>query len=340
MNRYFSLLYLLLLAIGAICLPLNSEGLADSKSAAAQLPRSKSSNLAARGANADYVLGPGDQITLVVPGLEDQYNEKVFRIDTSGDVTLPLVGRIRASGLSTAALEADLQIRLRTVLKDPQVVVSISTFGSEPVSVLGAVRNPGIVQLQGRKTLFEVLSMAGGLQPDAGYVVQVTRSLTNGNLPLSNMRADASAQVGVASIRLKDIINVPNAAENIEILHGDTISVPKAGLVYVVGSVSKPGGYALDENESLSALQVLSLAEGLRPTAAASKARILRSVPGSPTRSEIPVNLNRLMAGKTIDVQLRADDILFVPGSEAKKAGLRTIDAIINAATYATVYLH
>src|SRR4030088_624651 len=121
MNRYFSLLYLLLLAIGAICLPLNSEGLADSKSAAAQLPRSKSSNLAARGANADYVLGPGDQITLVVPGLDDQYNEKVFRIDTSGDVTLPLVGRIRASGLSTAALEADLQIRLRTVLKDPQV---------------------------------------------------------------------------------------------------------------------------------------------------------------------------------------------------------------------------
>jgi polysaccharide export outer membrane protein len=153
------------------------------------------------------------------------------------------------------------------------------------------------------------------------------------------VRTDPSAQVSVASIRLKYIINVPNAAENIEILPGDTVSVPKAGIVYVVGSVSKPGGYPLDENESLSALQVLSLAEGLQ-SAAASKARILRSVPGAPARAEIPVNLSRLMAGKATDVQLHADDILFVPSSKAKKAGFRTLDMIVNAATYATVYAH
>jgi polysaccharide export outer membrane protein len=253
---------------------------------------------------------------------------------------LPLVGRIHASGLSTAALEADLQVRFTAFLKDPRIVVSIASFGSQPVSVLGAVRNPGIIQLQGRKTLFEVLSMAGGLQPEAGYVAQVTRSLTNGSIPTPNVRTDASAQVGIASIPLKDIINLPNAAENIEIRPGDTISVPKTGIVYVVGSVSKPGGYPLNENESLSALQVLALAEGLQATAAASKARILRSVPGTSTRTETSVNLDRLIAGKKPDEQLRADDILFVPGSKAKKAGLRTIDAIVNAATYSTVYLH
>jgi polysaccharide export outer membrane protein len=340
MTRYSILFCVLLLANGVDSRPVNGDGLPDSRAVATQVSQEKSGVQTARGVSADYALGPGDQITLVVPGLEDQFNEKVFRIDASGDVTVPLVGRIHAAGLSTAALETDLQSRLKKILKDPEVVVNISSFGSQPVSILGAVKTPGIVQLQGRKTLFEVLSLAGGLQPESGYIVQVTRPLANGSMPLPNARMDPSAQVSVASIRLRDIINVPNAAENIEILPGDTISVPKTGIVYVVGSVSKPGGYPLDENESLSALQVLSLAQGLQVTAAASKARILRTVASAPTRAEIPVDLNRLMAGKGTDVQLRADDILFVPGSAAKKAGMRTIDAIVNAATYSVVYLH
>jgi polysaccharide export outer membrane protein len=338
MNRHVSLLCLLLFGIGVICRPADSQGLAESRSASVEMPQPNSANLMVRGANADYALGPGDQITLTVAGLEEEYNSKVFRIDASGDVTLPMVGRIHASGLSTAALEGELQSRLKPFLKDPQVVVGILSFGSEPVSVLGAVRNPGIVQLQGRRTLFEVLSMAGGLQPEAGYVVQVSRILANGKIPLSSERTDLSAQVSVASIRLKDIINVPNATENIEILPGDAISVPKAGVVYVVGSVTKPGGFTLDENESLSTLQALSLGEGLLNTAAGSHARILRSVPDTSTRTEVPVNLNSLMAGKAADVQLHAGDILFVPTSNAKKAGYRTIEAMIQAAMYMPIY--
>jgi polysaccharide export outer membrane protein len=339
MNRYISFLCAFLFANAATCLPVYSQKLVDPQSvpaASAQPAQGKPAGAMAQAASPDYVLGAGDQIALVVSGLEDQYNEKIFRIDASGDVTLPLVGRMHAAGLSAADLEGELRTKLSPILKDPQVVVIISSFGSEPVSVLGSVRTPGIVQLQGKKNLFEVLSMAGGLQPDAGYIVQVTRPFAP--IPLPGAKTDPNSQVTVASIRLKDIINIPNAAQNIEIFRGDTISVPKAGVVYVVGSVTKPGGFPLDENESLSALQVLSLAEGLKTASAASKARILRTVPGSPERAEIPVDLNRLMAGKASDIQLHADDILFVPGSEAKKAGLRTLEAIVNAATYASVY--
>jgi polysaccharide export outer membrane protein len=338
MNRCLPFFGAFLAINGAFCCLAYAQELKDSKTGQAQKPEANFAGPPARELTADYVLGPGDQISLIVPGLEEQYNEKVFRIDASGDVSLPEIGRIHVSGLNTGALEHVLQASLKPVLKEPQVVVSVASFGSQPVSVLGAVRNPGIIQLQGRKTLFEVLSMAGGLQPDAGYLARVTRSLKNGNIPLPTVQTDSAAHVGIASIKLKDIINVPNVSDNIEILPGDTISVPKAGIVYVVGSVTKPGGYPLDENESLSALQVLSLAEGLQRTAASSKARILRNIPGSSNRTEIPVNLNRLMAGKEADLQLNAGDILFVPGSKAKNAGLRTVEAIVNAATYASVY--
>jgi polysaccharide biosynthesis/export protein len=344
MIRYTICLCVLLSANGAYSGGLHAQELADAKSISVHMPEASPANVPVHDAHADYVLGPGDQIALTVPGLEEEYqhssgSEKMFRVDASGDITLPIIGRIHASGLSTAALELEAQARLKPVLKDPQVVVTIASFGSEPVSVLGAVKNPGIIQLQGKKTVFEVLSMAGGLQPEAGYSVQITRSFKDGKIPLPTAQVDSNAQVSTASIKLKDIINVPNASDNIEIIAGDTVSVPKAGIVYVVGSVTKPGGYPLGESESLSALQVVSLAEGLQGTASASKSRILRTIPGSPNRAEIPVNLDRLMAGKMKDLQLRADDILFVPGNKAKKAGLRTIDAIVNAATYATVHI-
>lgn len=292
-------------------------------------------------ASPDYVLGPGDQITLAVPGLDDDYNEsKIFRVDGTGDMSLPWAGRIHAAGFTAGGLERLIETKLEPILKHPQVVVTVSSFGSQPVSVLGSVKNPGILQLQGRKTLFDVLSMAGGTSDDAGYVVRITRPLESGPIPLPNAQVDQATGTSVASVRLKDLVGVPRSSENIQVLPGDTISVPKAGVVYAVGSVVKPGGFSLDENESLSALQVVSLAEGLQPASASSKAKILRVVPNSPNRAEIPVDLNRLMAGKTQDVQLQPQDILFVPSSNAKKAGLRLVDVISQAAALSVVYAH
>jgi len=288
--------------------------------------------------SSDYLLGPGDQFSITVPDLDTEYALKTFRIDTSGDVTVPLAGRVHAAGLSTNGLEDELTRRLSRVLKNPDVSVTLATFGSKSVSILGAVNTPGLRQIETGKSLFDVLALAGGLRPDAGYVIHITRELQFGKLPLPNARIDAAGNHSIASVRVKSIMNGSDSGENIPIMPGDTISVPKADVVYAEGDVNKPGGFPLDEHETLSAMQVVSLAGGMTKTAAKDRAKIVRTVEGSPTKVEIPVDLKALMAGKGEDVDLRAGDILFVPNSDAKSAGFRTLDAIVSAASYLVIY--
>jgi polysaccharide export outer membrane protein len=301
-------------------------------SAAAQ-----TSSMPVQGPTADYTLGAGDQISMIVTDLDD-FADKTFRVDLSGNLTLPYIGRIHVAGLTAPGLENEARVRLAGVLKDPQVVVTITAYGSQPVSILGAVNNPGIRQIEGAKSLFEVLSLAGGLRADAGYLIRISRDEKWGPIPLPGAQTDPASHVSTASVRVKDIMNATNTPDNIRVFPGDAISVPKAEIVYAIGCIVKPGGFPLDAHETLSALQVLSLAQGLQKTAAASKAKILRETDGSPNRSEIPVNLKVLMAGKGNDVPLQAGDILFVPNNNAKSAGYRTLDAITGAAGAALIY--
>lgn len=288
------------------------------------------------GVLASYVLGPSDQISLAVDQLPEEFAEKTFRIDQNGDVSIPLIGRVHGGGLTASELEDELRNRFGTILKAPDVVVNVTEFSSQPVSVLGAVGLPGIRQLQGRKTLFEVLSLAGGLRPDAGTTVKITRELRLGALPLPGAATGSTGQYSVATVHLKDVMQA--SAENIVVLPGDTVFVPRADLVYVVGSVTKPGSFPIGESETLSALQLVSLAEGLIRTAASEKAKILRLDSGSDTRTEIPINLSQLMAGKAPDVILRPDDILFIPNSGARSVEYRTLEAIVNTATGVAIY--
>jgi polysaccharide biosynthesis/export protein len=289
-------------------------------------------------APSDYVLGPGDQLHIDIPDLTEEFTvDKTFRIDGGGDLGLPLAGHIQAGGMTVGQLEAAIKGQLKRVLKEPDVIVSISGFGSQPVSVLGAVVTPGIVQIAGHKNLFEVLSLAGGLAPNAGYQIMITRDMKWGALPLAGAHPDPTGQFSVAAVKVSDVLNSSNTAENIVILPNDKISVPVSELVYAIGNVSKPGGFLLNQHESLSALQVVSLAEGLSKTAAADHARILRVVPGSPNRVEIAVNLKQLMAGKSSDIQLQPQDILFVPNSATKSAAYRTLD-VMTAASGAIIF--
>jgi len=287
--------------------------------------------------SADYRLGPDDQIAIRVLDA-DEITDKPVRIDGAGNIQMPLVGTLRASGLTVAQFQMELVNRLRKHILEPQVTVNIIEYKSQPVSVLGAVVNPGIQQLVGRKTLTEMLSLAGGLDPDAGDVVKITRLLQWGDIPLPTAKRDSSGQFSVAEVRLNSLMRAEHPEENIIILPHDVISVPRAAMVYVVGEVERSGGFQLSARESFSVLQAVSLAGGIRrPAAAPDKSRILRTVkPGE--RVEIAVDLKRILAGKDQDIPLQAEDILFIPDSTGKRAVLHGLEMALQTGSGVVIW--
>jgi polysaccharide export outer membrane protein len=289
------------------------------------------------GEMSNYILGPGDRLSLLVRDL-DEFTDQTFSVDMQGNINLPLAGRFHVAGLTVNQFEQQTRDRLKKYVKDPDVVASITEYHSQSISVIGSVNSPGVHQLQGHKTLFEVLSMSGGLSSDAGSAINITRNLHWGPIPLPDAKNDPSGQFSIASVKVKSTMDASDPGQNIVIMPGDVISVPKGQVVYAVGSVVRPGGFLLGEHDSMSSLQVISLAEGFDRVAAPANARILRAVPGSPNRTQIPINLKLLMAGKAPDVPLRADDILFVPTSAAKSISKRTLDAAVQITTGLVIY--
>ena len=279
-----------------------------------------------------YLLGPDDDLEISGPEL-DEISKNVIRIDGNGDIQLPLIGRVHVAGLTVRECEQKLNKRLSTYIRDPQVSVNLKELRSQPVSVLGAVNTPGVHQLSGHKTLLEMLALAGGLRPDAGYSIRITRRAEWGCLPIADATLDSSGQFSVADLNLKKMMEAVTPAQNIQILPYDVITIPKAELVYVIGDVKRSGGFALGQDESISVLQALSLAEGLTNTADAKHARILRVNSSTKDREEIPVNVKGILSGKRDDLALRGDDILFIPGSTGKKVALRSIEAAIQTGT-------
>jgi len=284
-----------------------------------------------------YTLGSGDQIVIRAVDIEEIDNKPVL-VDTRGNINLPIIGRIHAAGLTPEELETEIETRLKKYVNDPDVTVALAELRSQPISVLGSVQTPGVHQLQGQKTLFEVLSLAGGLRPDAGNTVKITRRLEWGRIPLPTAADDPTGQFSVASLSVKSIMSATNPQENVTIKPNDVVSVPKGDIVYAIGAVHKSGGFVLGENESLSTLQVLSLAEGLDRAASPQNAKIMRNVPGSSDRAEIPVDLKKILAGKGPDVPLRADDILFIPTSATKNVALRSLEAAVQIGTGLAIY--
>lgn len=285
-----------------------------------------------------YVLGPGDQISIRVVNFEE-INDKPISIDLSGCIRLPMAGQIVASGMTVEQLGAEISKRLETYVLHPDVSVSVTEFRSQPVSVIGAVRTPGVQQVQGQKTLLEMLSLAGGLDNlTAGSIVKITRRLQWGPIPLPNAENDATNRFSVAQVSYKSLIEGKNPEENILIKPDDVISVPRGDTVYVMGEVLKAGEYILNNDEKVTVLTALSKAGGTDRMAQPQHARILRRNPGESSRAEIPVNLTKILEGKAADVAMQPEDILYVPNSIPKRALVRALEAAIQTGSGVAIW--
>lgn len=267
------------------------------------------------------VIGPGDLLKVSV--LREPELTQQVRVQDSGIVVLPLIGKIKVGGDSTP--EADARIEKAYVegqfLKEPQVTVTILKFATQTVSILGQVAHPGTVTITTPRSLLDVLAMAGGLTVDADRHITIERGGAWGEqirvfLP-NNAQADLRADVFVDP--------------------GDRILVPKAGIVYVLGDVGRPGGYVMQDNSSLTVLQALALASGANKTAAQKHARLLRK--GKAGYTEQPIRLLAMERGKSPNMELQADDILYIPFSARRNLMLGGA-GIIASASAALIYAH
>jgi polysaccharide biosynthesis/export protein len=294
----------------------------------------------------DYRIGPDDLLTITV--FDAPELSQPVRVSGDGDISLPLIGTIKATGLTPRELELVLQALLRrTYMKDPQVTVTVTEVQSHSVSVLGAVKQPGVFQIRGTKTLLEMLSLAQGLAPDAGDALLVMRGAGNDSgsslqskagtidgaekgvsngIPVSTSSAKAAGE-NTIEVSLKRLLDTGDPKYNVTIYPGDIIKVKAAGIVYVVGDVNRPGGFPVQDNGHITVLQAIALGQGIAPDANKSKAKIIR-VAENGQQIELPVPLNAILSGKVPDPALQPKDVLFIPKNGAKAAGrgaLRTL---------------
>jgi len=284
-----------------------------------------------------YLLGPGDQITV---SLRDRKEIEIrpARIGQDGAVELSYVGNLHAEGLSTQQLAKEIETRLTRIVQNPVVTVEVSEYGSQPVSVLGAVNRPGVHQLRGSKSLVEVLSLAEGLKNEAGNEIKITRPKSSGPIPLANAKEDATGEFMTAEVKVKGLMDATLPEANIQIRAHDVITVPRAELVYVLGKVKRPGGFPLAERESISVLQALAMAEGVEPGALTQGAKILRASVGSTAPVEIPIDIKKMLANAAPDQPLRPNDVLFVPSSTMKTVGVKILETGLQMATGVVVW--
>lgn len=243
------------------------------------------------------------------------------RVSAQGDISLPLIGVTRAAGLTPEQLARALEQRLRaTYMRDPHVSVQVSEAQSQPVSVLGAVKQPGVVRIRSTRSLLEILALAGGLAEDAGETVLVSRA---------NATPDAGSELPSSiEVDLGKLLEASNPTDNVPIHPGDIVKVQRAGMIYVVGDVNKPGAFPLTAGTQLTAVQALALGQGLRPTASRGRAIIVRTTADG-VRSTIPVNTSRVLSGGDADMRLQPNDVVFVPSSAGRTFTLGAIDALV-----------
>jgi polysaccharide biosynthesis/export protein len=294
----------------------------------------------ARAHPVDTPIGSGDLLHIDVFDIPELSRD--VRVSDTGDISYPLVpGKIFVAGTTSFQVESKLaQLLIENgLVSHPQVSVFVKEQNSAPVTVVGAVNHTMVFQVVHPTTLLEVLSAAGGISDTAGDVVIVTR-LTRSDVAKvepTSMKTDSAVDEQKITIRLQDLLESGDSVYNIPIYGGDTITVPAAGIVYVLGlGISQPGGYVLQNHgEQITVLKAVALAHGLTGFAKADSAVIMRANSATGQRDSIPVHIKQIENRKTEDVPLKSNDVLYIPDSGAKKALAKGTEAAIGLSSVA-----
>lgn len=286
----------------------------------------------------DYAISPDDVLDISVYDVPEMSHS--YRVRPGGSIALPLLSEpIRAAGLTPDQLAAAISSRLKSaeLLSDPRVTVDVRESRLHSIAVAGAVKKPQLYPVFGKTTLLDVLAQAEGLADDAGGIALVTRggAAQQAGGALTSQEGAASKPADPIVIDLKRMMQTNDPRLNVDVYPGDLVNVERAGVVYVVGAVNRPGGFVLTtEHEPMTVLKALALAEDLKPTAIPNKAVIIHpDSKASGAQKESPVKLKDILAGRAPDRPLEADEILFVPDSTGQRAMRRAAEAAVQITT-------
>lgn len=264
-------------------------------------------------------LGPGSMIELHV--FEEPDLDGSYRVDPQGNVSLPLAGTVHLDTMNLREAETAVRQKLiaEEILNNPHVVVNIDEYNAENIVVIGEVSAPGRYPVIAERKLIDVLAMAGGETTLAGNEVMLHRS--------------GQPETVNETIHYARGVNDPIALATL-VHPGDTVLVKRAGVVYVLGSVNRPGGYVMQEAGDLNVAQAVALAYGTAPDAALGGVRVLRKNPDG-SMAEIRAQYNKFNNGKAFPLPLQPEDVVFVPSSKIKStfASTKTLMGQVGSAT-------
>jgi polysaccharide export outer membrane protein len=279
-----------------------------------------------RTSHRDYRIGPQDLLEITV--FEVEKLNKSVRVSSQGNINLPLLGVLKVKGLTVEELEKEIRSLLaEKYMQDPQVNVLIKEYRNQRISVMGSVKNPGVFDVTGSKTILDMLAMAGGLGEDAGPLLFLLRPPKEDEI-FQKEKGDYDRRPETFVIDLEGLLVEGNLKLNVSLLHGDVINVPVSGKVFVGGEVKSPGGFPKGKKMTLS--QAIIQAGGLKFQAKASETRLIRYSERGTNKEVLTFNVYAIQRGKDEDPYLKENDIVFVPSSLVKTA-LGTVKDVFTA---------
>ncbi len=265
-------------------------------------------------------LGPQDLVGITV--YDSPELTRSVRVDEDGTIRLPMVRKhIQAAGLTADELENAITAALvdEQILVSPVVSVSVIEYHSRPITILGAVRTPTTFQVIGNVTLFDAISRAGGLADNAGTEVFVSHAPSS----VSGTSVSLTERIPVSSL-----LDANSPEANMRLEPGDSIRVPEAGQIYIVGNVKRPGPFTITNNSEMTILKAMSIAGGL-DSFATRTAYIYRVDEINGHKEEIPINLKKILARKSPDVPLYANDMVYVGNEPGMRVSAKVLEIAV-----------